>query len=801
MLNFKNNKLIKYSTFFFSIVFALFFTFSNHASAAVRELTGYAWSDGIGWISFNCSNHEKVKPCAHPYSVTYDDATHLLNGFAWNDDLGWLRFENNTAPFPPNSPTTWNTVATSARLLNNKTDGWARFCTPGGYTGSLLSQIFNSNTCVNPITNLINGLKLGGWDGWVSLFGNTYGSVVNGSYTGTFNPATGELKGWWWGGNEFVGWIQLYDVKTDGTDPKLELRLVSTTVDQTNGSMTTNSAWTTNTDPNPNVALFTPAPNLTVPSTQNGVITSNISAEWDVKDMTSCSSVAYRLSANGFPALKNTTITYNPNGIYSSTPQAVINPNLTSTIREALVVTCIGKNSQTYVKTAIFDVWPMGANVNLNASPSNFVNTGGPYNTTLSWSMVNVFPGLCTIDKTLPTPVVSNIVPSSQILLASPSSPYFNPNLTTIPFSTIIKKVTYKLSCISMLDGKTVSDTADVYLNDSTNIKLTADANSFCPGDPITLSWTNKAETYFNCFASTVPSMANGGISGWDFLDPDSSVLGFHLNNKALVSGGIQKILSMPNNGTTGFKLTCRNQSTGNSAEESNIFTVTQKDDSVCDPIVIPEDPEIELVFDNGSTSITNISPDDKVNLKWRAPAGYGPFTSCVGSNGFGLPDWDGVSLNDATQNWSSLKIATINGVGTSTLFKMQCKDSTGKTIYSKEPVTANMTNKTIPAPLPVLSCANPDGWDSTTTTEKTFNWSTNDPNDSCSISIAGIVQSPNPLSSSPVTYLISSPYPSIIKLTCTNSDGGSAYVTKSVSATGACTSVGSGKNIKWIQH
>lgn len=52
-------------------------------------LSGWAFNDSIGWISFNCSN---TGSCAsYNYSVTID-GNGVFNGWAWNDVIGWISF-------------------------------------------------------------------------------------------------------------------------------------------------------------------------------------------------------------------------------------------------------------------------------------------------------------------------------------------------------------------------------------------------------------------------------------------------------------------------------------------------------------------------------------------------------------------------------------------------------------------------------------------------------------------------------------------------------------------------------------
>lgn len=49
-------------------------------------LSGYAWNDAIGWISF------KSTGTSSPYGVTVSTSTGDFSGFAWNDVVGWFSF-------------------------------------------------------------------------------------------------------------------------------------------------------------------------------------------------------------------------------------------------------------------------------------------------------------------------------------------------------------------------------------------------------------------------------------------------------------------------------------------------------------------------------------------------------------------------------------------------------------------------------------------------------------------------------------------------------------------------------------
>lgn len=51
------------------------------------NLSGWAWNDAIGWISFSGSN----------YGVTINTSNGDFNGWAWNDVVGWISFNCNNS--------------------------------------------------------------------------------------------------------------------------------------------------------------------------------------------------------------------------------------------------------------------------------------------------------------------------------------------------------------------------------------------------------------------------------------------------------------------------------------------------------------------------------------------------------------------------------------------------------------------------------------------------------------------------------------------------------------------------------
>ena len=132
------------------------------------NLSGYAWSETIGWISFNCTNSGSCGTSNYGVTVAPSGA---LSGYAWSENIGWISFNSADTASCPSAP--------CAATLNSETSivsGWAK---------ALAGEDPQS----------------GGWDGWIHLRGiaadaSSYGVSANYCSWG----------GWAWG-SDVVGWI------------------------------------------------------------------------------------------------------------------------------------------------------------------------------------------------------------------------------------------------------------------------------------------------------------------------------------------------------------------------------------------------------------------------------------------------------------------------------------------------------------------------------------------------------------------------------------------------------------------
>lgn len=132
-----------------------FFAFAG----STDNLSGWAWSENIGWISFNCTN---TNCGVIDYGVNIDP-TGNLSGYAWSEQIGWISFNSADTTGCPSSPCSPTLNKGTGRL-----EGWAKALVADG----------------------------NGWDGWIHLSGTNYAATVQGCH----------YDGYAWG-SDTVGWI------------------------------------------------------------------------------------------------------------------------------------------------------------------------------------------------------------------------------------------------------------------------------------------------------------------------------------------------------------------------------------------------------------------------------------------------------------------------------------------------------------------------------------------------------------------------------------------------------------------
>ena len=132
------------------IVFGVFTT-KDIPTTIVRAATGdnisgYAWSDNIGWVSFNDTSDGSTAS----YGVTVDDISTSptygdFSGYAWSDNIGWISFNRADTGNPPldegDDPGVLNgTGIAKVDWTTGKVTGWARALSSMKYDSSVSSN-------------------------------------------------------------------------------------------------------------------------------------------------------------------------------------------------------------------------------------------------------------------------------------------------------------------------------------------------------------------------------------------------------------------------------------------------------------------------------------------------------------------------------------------------------------------------------------------------------------------------------------------------------------------------------------
>ncbi len=144
-----------------------------------NNVSEWAWSENIGWVSFNCTNRRTCETSNYGVNIGSDG---IFSGYAWSEHIGWIKFDPN-GPYPENPQ-----YSAKMDLETGQVSGWAR------------ALAYN-----------------GGWDGWIKLRGlATDGS----SYGVSLNLTSREFEGWAWGGGEtasssVIGWLSFNCINQD----------------------------------------------------------------------------------------------------------------------------------------------------------------------------------------------------------------------------------------------------------------------------------------------------------------------------------------------------------------------------------------------------------------------------------------------------------------------------------------------------------------------------------------------------------------------------------------------------------
>lgn len=207
-------------------------------AGTAENISGWAWSDTIGWISFN-STSEATPYLGQSYGVGVSVANKSTGGIgnfsgnAWSrgttldGGIGWISFDRTRTGNPPAGQSDPGLTKTGSPLAyvdwqEGKVYGWAR---------ALAGCEVTAGTPVTSCASSSAGAAAGGWDGWIKLGGDglSWGGsactgVSNNANTNRCNygiKITGnKFTGYAWGGADVdasgnstatgvsvVGWI------------------------------------------------------------------------------------------------------------------------------------------------------------------------------------------------------------------------------------------------------------------------------------------------------------------------------------------------------------------------------------------------------------------------------------------------------------------------------------------------------------------------------------------------------------------------------------------------------------------
>ena len=139
--------------------------------------SGYAWSENIGWISFNSASDGS--PVS--YGVNIDFGTGNLSGYAWSENIGWISFNRADTGNPPAGPF-------------------------NGGSGPIAQYDFDTDQLTGWFRVLAYS---GGWDGWVKFYDATV-------------DANGDWHGFAWS-DMVVGWLSFNSAEGGGSAYKVTM--------------------------------------------------------------------------------------------------------------------------------------------------------------------------------------------------------------------------------------------------------------------------------------------------------------------------------------------------------------------------------------------------------------------------------------------------------------------------------------------------------------------------------------------------------------------------------------------------
>lgn len=320
-----------------------------HAEAgAGQNVLGFAWSENIGWISFNNLSDGSATSYGVNISPLAVTGTGDLSGHAWSENIGWISFnrlDTGTPPFAPFNGATGPIAQVD--WTTGKVTGWARAMSGFG--------------------------SVGGWDGWIKLSDDNVGVWAGNGVK--ISLSTGKFSGYAWGW-EVIGWIDFAPAITTNVVQLSSIPVASGTINVTSNIFVPASSYWTINGPATITGSGTSQTSTSQPTGTYTIIW------WDVAGYTTPASQTFTLDAGG-------TIYFD--GVYNS---VAVNTSTSPTI-SINPTTYYSGVSNTYTFTATDpqgDQVRYGIDWNMDGTVDNWLPLSGYVNSGTSRSMDYTWP-------------------------------------------------------------------------------------------------------------------------------------------------------------------------------------------------------------------------------------------------------------------------------------------------------------------------------------------------------------------------------------------------------------------------
>jgi len=191
-----------------AIFFAFFLIFGKADASSGDNVTGYAWSANIGWISFNCTSQ--------PGGCTATPGGYEGGGGdipdADEDDIGYIGFSNTESIFAFDTETAFGGLL--AKIVQKLSSAFPAglLNTAPAFADALDAYGSSYGVSVDPVTGNFSGYAWSPYVGWISF--NEYAGCPEGSCAPHLAIDTGKITGWAKalsasGTSGWDGWISL----------------------------------------------------------------------------------------------------------------------------------------------------------------------------------------------------------------------------------------------------------------------------------------------------------------------------------------------------------------------------------------------------------------------------------------------------------------------------------------------------------------------------------------------------------------------------------------------------------------